>query len=179
MAFAAAHAKACFPFLNCATCASWHWPQVSGVGMRAFAKSSFARCASPWHAAQSTSARACFESFQSSTIRGVICAWQATQACPAPGLGAEAEGFDAGDEVFWASAGAASSAAAAARARRVRFMAPPARVHRASWHGPGPVPCCPARAPGWRTRAGATHRGRLRRAAARRGHHSMETVFTP
>lgn len=33
-----AHAMECLPFLNCATCVSWHWPQVSGVGILAFAR---------------------------------------------------------------------------------------------------------------------------------------------
>ena len=40
MAFTAAQARACFPFLNPATCASWHGAQVSGVGSFAFWTSS-------------------------------------------------------------------------------------------------------------------------------------------
>src|SRR5208283_5498729 len=39
MASIAAQAMACLPFLNCATCVSWHWPQVSGVGIFALAAS--------------------------------------------------------------------------------------------------------------------------------------------
>jgi hypothetical protein len=37
MAFMAAQARACLPFLNWVTFSSWHWAQVSGVGIRATA----------------------------------------------------------------------------------------------------------------------------------------------
>ena len=39
IAFMAAHARACFPFLNSTTRFSWHAPQVSSVGSVARAMS--------------------------------------------------------------------------------------------------------------------------------------------
>ncbi len=48
IAFMAAQAKACLPFLNCATLSSWHWAHVSGVGISAAAKSASVLCFSPW-----------------------------------------------------------------------------------------------------------------------------------
>src|SRR6185437_2419552 len=75
MAFMAAQAKACLPFLNCATCASWQEPQVSGVGIFTLATSAAEVCWSPWQASQPTSTWLWRLSFQSETILGVILLW--------------------------------------------------------------------------------------------------------
>src|SRR5208337_1932635 len=76
MAFIAAQATACLPFLNCATCVSWHWAQVSGVGIFTLATSLAEECWSPWQATQVISAALCLLSFQSETMLGVTFVWQ-------------------------------------------------------------------------------------------------------
>jgi hypothetical protein len=79
IALTEAQAAACLPFLYWATRSSWQVAQVSGVGIFASAASAAEVCSSPWQAEQSTSAPACFESFQSATTPGVVSAWQPTQ----------------------------------------------------------------------------------------------------
>src|SRR5579862_8743308 len=78
MAFMAAHAKACLPFLNCATWASWQAPQVSGVGIFTLATSAAEVCCSPWQASQPTSSWLWRLSFQSETMLGVSLLWHST-----------------------------------------------------------------------------------------------------
>jgi hypothetical protein len=99
--------------LNCVTCASWQPPHVSGVGIFAFAKSSFVVWSAPWQATQSTSILECFDAFQSFTMLGFTRVWQSTQPWPAPG-------FAAGGALFFcAAAGAASATSDRTRASRV------------------------------------------------------------
>src|SRR5208337_5580951 len=76
MAFIAAHAMECFPFLNCATCVWWHVAQVSGVGIFTLATSLAEVCWSPWQATQVTSIWLCLLNLQSETMLGVTLLWQ-------------------------------------------------------------------------------------------------------
>src|SRR5208282_1321359 len=76
MAFIAAQAMECFPFLNCVTCVWWHVAQVSGVGIFTLATSLAEVCWSPWQATQVTSIPLCLLSFQSETMFGVTLLWQ-------------------------------------------------------------------------------------------------------
>jgi hypothetical protein len=78
IAFIAAHARECFPFLYCATCVSWQVAQVSGVGIFTFATSLADVCWSPWQLTQLTSTWLCLLSFQSLTMFGVTLLWQST-----------------------------------------------------------------------------------------------------
>src|SRR5215469_2599813 len=78
MAFIEAHAMACFPFLNCATCVSWHWEQVSGVGIVTLATSVDEVCWSPWQVTHVTSTPLCLLNLQSATMLGVTLLWQST-----------------------------------------------------------------------------------------------------
>jgi hypothetical protein len=87
IAFIAAQARACLPFLNCATCASWHVAHTSGVGMAAFAASPATLCSLPWQASQLTPATLCLLVCQSATMPGCWRPWQSTQVSAA----AEAE----------------------------------------------------------------------------------------
>ncbi len=79
MAFMAAQASACLPFLNCATCVSWQAAQVSGVGISALAASVALWCASPWQIVHSTPAPLCLLSCQSATMPGEVFLWQSMQ----------------------------------------------------------------------------------------------------
>ena len=74
----AAHAIECFPFLNWATLSSWHWPQVSGVGISAAAKSASVLWFSPWQVEHSTAFWLCLLNCQSLTIFGVVFLWHST-----------------------------------------------------------------------------------------------------
>ncbi len=76
IAFMAAHARACFPFLNCSAWSSWQPAQVSGVGMLTFATSWGDLCWSPWQTEQSISFWLCLLSCQSVTMLGVTFLWQ-------------------------------------------------------------------------------------------------------
>src|SRR5271166_550061 len=78
----AAQAIECLPFLNCATCVSWHWPHVSGVGIVAFAASVAVMWAEPWQVSHSIPTSWCLLCFQSETTLGVTVLWQATHCCP-------------------------------------------------------------------------------------------------
>src|SRR3974390_2006686 len=75
MAFIAAHAIECLPFLYCATWSAWHWAQVSGVGIFTFATSEAEVCSSPWQTTQPMSDWLCLLSFQSETMLGVVFEW--------------------------------------------------------------------------------------------------------
>src|SRR5512135_3818647 len=87
MAFMAAQAKACLPFLNCATWASWQEPQVSGVGIFTLATSAAEVCWSPWQASQPTSTWLWRLSFQSETILGVTLLWHSMHWAVVPDAG--------------------------------------------------------------------------------------------
>src|SRR6266568_9130398 len=113
MAFAAAHAIACLPFLKPATCASWQAPQVSGVGSRAFLASSAFVCSEPWQSAQPTPIGLCRDAFQSATTCGEVFSWHVTRALVAAPDGF---GFAAG---LPGEVGDAASAAARARGARI------------------------------------------------------------
>src|SRR6266567_3587778 len=75
MAFIAAQAMECLPFLYCATWSAWHWAQVSGVGIFTFATSAAEVCSSPWQTTQPISDWLCLLSFQSETMLGVVLVW--------------------------------------------------------------------------------------------------------
>src|SRR5579864_3484872 len=80
MAFIAAQAKECFPFLNCETCCSWQEPQVSGVGILTWSTSLAEWCRSPWQTSQVMPPLAWRESCQSETMLGVTLVWQVTHS---------------------------------------------------------------------------------------------------
>src|SRR6266567_3036847 len=75
MAFIAAQAMECLPFLYCATWSAWHWAQVSGVGIFTLATSAAEVCSSPWQTTQPISDWLCLLSFQSETMLGVVLVW--------------------------------------------------------------------------------------------------------
>ena len=83
MAFTAAQAAACLPFLNWSTCVEWHWLQVSGVGSLASVASASVLWALPWQVSQPTATWEWRDSFQSATTPGERFSWQATQASEA------------------------------------------------------------------------------------------------
>src|ERR1035438_4777235 len=79
MAFMAAQANACLPPLNCLTWASWHSPQVSGVGNCTLATSLVDWCPVPWQSAHATLTSQCRLMLQSATMLGVIFWWHSMQ----------------------------------------------------------------------------------------------------
>jgi hypothetical protein len=78
IAFIDAQAMACLPLWNCATWVSWHWAQVSGVGIFVLVTSLAELCWSPWQLMHVTSTPLCLLSFQSETMLGVVLLWQST-----------------------------------------------------------------------------------------------------
>src|SRR6516164_8964283 len=75
MAFIAAQAMECLPFLYCATWSAWQSAQVSGVGILTLATSFAEVWSLPWHTTHPTSDWLCLLSFQSDTMFGVVLLW--------------------------------------------------------------------------------------------------------